>query len=936
MAPTNKVHVIGCGVLALDLKALVESLNMDVSMEFLPGGLHGTPKELRRRLQERIDYASRRGGVDRIAIAYGICGMGAADLHARNVPLVIPRVNDCIALFLGSDQAYRDQFTQWPGTYYVSAGWVTENASPQDQECRPGPGPNDAEYESMVEQFGEDNADAIRYFMNSWTRNYQRAAFIDTGVGPQRQRFADMARRMAETFDWEYAELAGTHNLLEAMLTTRRTTDDVLFVPPHHVTAYDAVVKKLAAVPVWANDAFGEEHVQQIVVDEGEAIDEQVRTVKLGLGIDAGGTYTDAVIFDFEARRALAKAKALTTRWDFTIGINEALDQLPADQLKRVELASVSTTLATNAIVEGQGQKAGLLIMPPYGLFSPSDITHRPIDVLSGRLEISGEEIEPVDAEQVRAVARQMVETQQVRAFAVTGYASHINPAHELAVKEIIEAETGLHVTCGHSLSDKTNYRVRAETAALNARIIPPLESLLEQVGASLEARGINAATMVVKSDGSLMNVATARLKPIETILSGPAASVAGAGVLAGEADALVVDIGGTTTDTAIVRDGQVHLCPDGASVGQWRTHVNALDLRTCGLGGDSQIAWERGEFTLGPRRIAPIAWLASRADIGPGLAFLERFIDHLDSGTGPMVFVTAVAHEHDLLLSETEARLLSLVTERPYSLAELALAMGCVSSGFVPVERLAQAELIQLCGLTPTDLLHAHGDLSLWPAEASRSALTLAAAVVNIEPDHFITRVLDLFEEMLAIELFGKQLASDADVSLAAPTGATAAILDNWLAGGSDGLRVDVTMPHPVVGIGAPVGAFLPGAARRLNTTAIIPPDADVANAIGAITSSVTIQKQAHIIPNETGHYLVEGLAEAPVFPTFDEACQYAMTHLKMLVRQLAHEAGTRQQRVELRIDDRTAEMDEGRSQLFLGRTIIARLTGQPDLARW
>jgi hypothetical protein len=399
MAPTNKVHVIGCGVLALDLKALVESLNMDVSMEFLPGGLHGTPKELRRRLQERIDYASRRGGVDRIAIAYGICGMGAADLHARNVPLVIPRVNDCIALFLGSDQAYRDQFTQWPGTYYVSAGWVTENASPQDQECRPGPGPNDAEYESMVEQFGEDNADAIRYFMNSWTRNYQRAAFIDTGVGPQRQRFADMARRMAETFDWEYAELAGTHNLLEAMLTTRRTTDDVLFVPPHHVTAYDAVVKKLAAVPVWANDAFGEEHVQQIVVDEGEAIDEQVRTVKLGLGIDAGGTYTDAVIFDFEARRALAKAKALTTRWDFTIGINEALDQLPADQLKRVELASVSTTLATNAIVEGQGQKAGLLIMPPYGLFSPSDITHRPIDVLSGRLEISGEEIEPVDAD---------------------------------------------------------------------------------------------------------------------------------------------------------------------------------------------------------------------------------------------------------------------------------------------------------------------------------------------------------------------------------------------------------------------------------------------------------------------------------------------------------------------------------------------------------
>ncbi len=930
---TNKVHVIACGVLALDLKSAAQKLGIPMSMEFLPGGLHATPRELKRRLQESIDVASRRDDLDRIVVGYGICGMGTADIHARTVPLVIPRVNDCIALFLGSDEAYREQFGQYPGTYYVAAGWVTENTSPQDRQARPGPGPDDDTYKQYVERFGTDNADAIRYFMNSWTRNYQRAAFIDTGIGVQRERFAQMAQQMASEFGWAYEQLQGTHDLLTDMLKTTDTTGAMLVVPPHHVTAYDAVAKKLTAVPVWKTTT-GEDHVQQVIVDEGEGAPDGP-TVKRGLGIDAGGTYTDVVVFDFDSREVLCKAKALTTRWDFTIGINEAMDKLDASLLSGVELVSVSTTLATNAIVEDLGQKAGLLIMPPYGLFESSDISHRPIAQIAGRLEISGEQLEPVDCEQIVRVVREMIDTQGVKAFAVTGYASHINPAHELAVKAIVEEVTGVHVTCGHALSDKANYRVRAETAALNARIIPHLKGLLADVATSLEQRGIDAPMMVVKSDGSLMNVTTAGLRPIETMLSGPAASVAGASFLADVSDAMVVDIGGTTTDTAVIRDEQVKTSAEGASVGKWRTHVNALDLRTLGLGGDSHINWQRGVFSIGPRRVAPMAWLAARADVTPGLDWLEGYLDHLDYATAPMMMVTFLDHPSDMALTDLEKSLLELVHDRPYSVAELAIALGCVSAGFVPLERLAQADLIQCCGLTPTDLYHANGTLGLWDASASTRMLALFSQVARISAETFSARVLEQFVRELTTELFCKQVYDESGVDDKDPSPMVRAMMRNWLSGGSEGWRARMKLTHPIIGIGAPVGLFLPAAAELLETEAIIPPHADVANAVGAITSLVSVRRQVRIVPNEAGMYVLEGLPEAPAKATFAEAHDAGVAGLIELVRTLALDAGTRETRVEIRVDDRTAEMDEGRSQIFLGRVLTAQITGRPDLVR-
>ncbi|MFW6456943.1 MAG: DUF1638 domain-containing protein, partial [Planctomycetota bacterium] len=554
-----RLHIIACGVLALDIDRIAEKCDLEVSTDFLPGGLHERPLELRERLQDAIDAASDIGGLDRIVIGYGLCGRGTVGIYARSVPLVVPRVHDCIALFLGSDEAYRKQFKHYPGTYYISAGWFEEKVEPlsqQDDGVRIKRDPDADDVRGLAEKYGgKENAGAIVEFYDSWKRNYQRAAFIDTGT-EQKTPYAAHARKMAEQYDWDYERIEGDLSLMEKALTGETSSDEILVVPPKYVTVYDPLKNGLKAVPPWEAGEEGGKGRGRSATDP-EAVASSDREVSIGLGIDAGGTYTDVVVYDFDRDSVLAKSKSLTTQWDYTIGIQSALDNVDPALLQEVGMVAVSTTLATNAIVEGSGQKVGLIVMPPYGLFAPSDLDHRPIRPISGRLDITGEELEPVDADEIRSVGRDLVK-EGVGAFAVSGFASTVNPRHEKEVKRILAAETGLTVSCGHELSDMLNFRTRARTAVLNARIIPRLQRFLGQTREALHLRDIQARVMTVKGDGTLMSTEAASERPVETILSGPAASVAGARYLTGRGNATVIDMGGTTTDTASLEDGKV------------------------------------------------------------------------------------------------------------------------------------------------------------------------------------------------------------------------------------------------------------------------------------------------------------------------------------------------------------------------------------------
>jgi N-methylhydantoinase A/oxoprolinase/acetone carboxylase beta subunit len=929
----KKPYVIACAVLALDIQSIAAKLGIDIGVKFLEGGLHDRPNLLRKKLQEGIDEISDSGRCNRIVVGYGICGRGTVGVQTRDIPLAIPKVHDCIALFLGGDMAYKREFKKYPGTYYISAGWYEEKTEPHSQRKRSVYyGDEKLNYDELVEKYGESAAKETFEFLSTWQKNYQRAAFIETGakILPKYEKYA---KEMAKEYGWTYEKIIGNRILIEKMLTASETTDEILVVPPNHAIEFDAVQSTLSANPIWNTKGNQPAKAEVTVLKDDGPEAKASAYLKIGLGIDAGGTYTDTVIYDLSHGRTICKSKALTTKWDFTKGIDEALSKLDQEKLSQVEMASLSTTLATNAIVEGEGQKVGMVIMPPYGRLEPGEIPYEPKAIISGQLEITGIEINPVDEMEIKRVARKMVDMDEVKAFAVSGYAGAINPAHELKVKRIIREETGLFVTCGHELSGILNFKTRAHTAMLNARIIPKLTKLLLDLEKVFEARDIFVPIVVVKGDGTLMSAEMAKERPVETILSGPAASVAGARHLTGLKDALVVDMGGTTTDTAALVEGAVSVCETGSNIGGQRTHVKALEIRTAGLGGDSLIRWEKGQFSIGPRRVAPIAWLSA---MYPGtdraLEFLDKHLDRYALTSHNMQILALTDSADKLNMTPEEQRIVKILKSRPYSIDELIKQIGVLFEMSLKLERLEENFIIQRCGPTLTDLLHITGRFERWDKQAAERFCRMFSRLSKMEIPKMAEHLLEMGGRRLTLELLKRQLDDDTDPDSLDTCPVCKTLVDNLLSGGNDQYSFRVDLKRPVVGIGAPIHFFLPRAAQALGAKAVLPEDADVANAIGAITSDVIVKRHLRIIPNQEGGFLIEGLAGARHFGNFEEADAVSRNELTRMVRDLARAAGTSSREVELKIEDKTSTTADG-MQIFMGRTIHAKLTGHPDI---
>ena len=929
----KKSYVVACAVLALDLKRIAGSLGLDMGTRFLPGGLHDNPDLLRQKLQDAIDDISLKEDCERIIVGYGVCGRGTVGIHARNIPLAIPKVHDCIALFLGGDKAYKRQFKKYPGTYYISAGWYEEKTEPISQQKKSAYfGDKRLRYEDLVETYGREAAEETIRFLSTWQENYQRAVYIETGASVS-SKYEDHARDMAREYGWKFEKLKGEQDLLEKLVTAVETTDEILVVPPDHMIAFDAVDATLSANPIWSEKSDRDDEPRITLVTDDRGKEKHVPITRIGLGIDAGGTYTDTVIYDLEKRTTLCKAKTLTTKWDFTIGIEAALAKLDQALLHRVELVSLSTTLATNAIVENEGQKVGMVVLPPYGRLEKGEIPYSPKGVVKGQLEINGTEIEPIDEAQVATLVLRMVREEKVRAFAVSGYAGAINPQHELAVKRVIARETGLAVTCGHELSRILNFKTRAYTAMLNARIIPKLSALISDLNQVIEKLGIAAPIMVVKGDGTLMSARMAMDRPVETILSGPAASVAGARYLTGLENAIVVDMGGTTTDTAALVDGSVSVSESGSNVDGRKTHVKALDIRTSGLGGDSLIAWEEGRFVIGPKRVAPIAWLGT---MYPGAQRAMEVVDsHLSRyavSTRDLQILALTGKTDNTTFTPLEEKIIELLRIRPHSVEELVDKTGVLFIQALGLHRLEERYIIQRCGLTLTDLLHVTGQFKRWNEASARFFCGLFSRLTHMEVPEMAQRLLDMGVERLTLEILKKQLDNDTDSDGLESCPVCQTLVNNMLVNGNDRYSVSITLKQPVVGIGAPIHFFLPRISENLVAETILPENADVANAIGAITSNVLIKRHLRIIPNtDGGGFLIDGLSGARYFEKFKEADEFAREELVQLVREQAQAAGTSATEVEIETRDNITSAADGK-KVFLNRSINAKLVGKPD----
>jgi hypothetical protein len=191
---------------------------------------------------------------------------------------------------------------------------------------------------------------------------------------------------------------------------------------------------------------------------------------------------------------------------------------------------------------------------------------------------------------------------------------------------------------------------------------------------------------------------------------------------------------------------------------------------------------------------------------------------------------------------------------------------------------------------------------------------------------------LLDMGVERLTLELLKRQLDEETDPEALHTCPVCRTLVKNLLSGGSDQYAVRIDLKRPVVGIGAPIHFFLPRAAKALGAEAVLPQDADVANAIGAITSNVVVKRHLRIVPNQEGGFLIEGLVGARHFQNFAEADAFAREELARMVRNLAEAAGTSSRVVELRTEDQIPTTADGR-QIFMGRIIRAKITGQPDM---
>ena len=659
------------------------------------------------------------------------------------------------------------------------------------------------------------------------------------------------------------------------------------------------------------------------------------------LGIDTGGTYTDAALYS-ETRGVVARAKALTTRHDLAVGISGAVEAVLEEAkvpVSAIGLVSLSTTLATNALVEGQGGRAGLVMIG----FGPDDLKrdgladalgNDPVLFLPGGHNVHGNET-PLDMTALDEALPALSQT--VSSFAIAGYFAVRNPAHEQRVRERIRAVSHLPVTCSHELSSKLGGPRRALTTLLNARLVSMIDRLIGSCEDYLTRRGIHVPMMVVRGDGALISAAEARLRPIETILSGPAASLVGARHLTGLENAVVSDIGGTTTDVAVLDNGRPKLDAEGAVVGGYRTMVEAVAMRTFGLGGDSEVRVnDRGltaKIDLGPRRFMPLS-LASQLHPDAIVPVLERQLraPHMGRNDGRFAVRTGVPERLASGLAPQEQALYDKIGPSPLPLD----ALLATTPQKATLDRLVARGLVHICAITPSDAMHVLGGQGQWDATAARLGLELAARTkdgsgrpIAETPEALARLLVDRLTRQSADVILSACLADD---GVGAIDPANSISVDRALRRVPGIVKFRVALDRPLVGLGASAPVYYPAIADMLGAESAIPADAGVANAVGAVVGQVRNSATVFVTQPEEGIFIVGGIGENVRFLDEEAAFSLARERAMTAALQAARANGADEPAVTL--DEAIDAPDVEGSRKLIEARFTATASGRPRIA--
>ncbi|HEX7926057.1 MAG TPA: hydantoinase/oxoprolinase family protein [bacterium] len=668
-------------------------------------------------------------------------------------------------------------------------------------------------------------------------------------------------------------------------------------------------------------------------------------TAPLGIGIDTGGTFTDIVLFDLAAQRILRKAKTPTTHGDYTVCIGLAFKAiaLGGAEIAALHRVSLSTTLATNTVAENKVHPTGLVI-EPADVRIPEQF-HPWLAVVKSRIAFDAIEVTPVSEREVLEKTAGMVDA--VDSFAVSGYASTRNPAHEQQIAAILRRAYGKPVVLGSELTHQLNFMQRAQAAALNAGLLPVILEWLEAVKATLAGLGIKCPLYVVKGDGSLMEDREALQRPVQTLFSGPAASLHGGQFLSGAREAVVVDVGGTTTDIGWVRDGRGLLRLGGIRINDRQIAVDGLDMATFGLAGDSHMRLGgHGRFRFEYQRCLPFCRAAQRYP-GFTLAALEQELADEWHHGDPELIELAALDQYRLgpgadgnrtygrtapTLSGVQTRLVEELQRGPRRLKVLRQAVG--ETGFTEeVQDLIRKRVIVRIAFTPTDLFCAGGHAPAFAQADAQHALRLYARMLDLVPADMEAALTEAVRRQATAVLASFLCNFEPPLDLAGPH--MERIVDMLMTpNGAADAQLGLDAQHPIVLVGAGAPVLYGKSPECLRRRMVTPTDGDVANALGAITSSFLLRESVSVEPLRYGGVELYDHQGKETLPSLEAAMAEGRRRIEaaLTTRAKALRLGkTALTWHESRVEDYVEFSKRSRKELVIAR-IEGVLTGMPE----